>query len=256
MNQIIDPGKGASDATVLQRKDRSKTLLSLATEFVVVFVAVFVGYLADSYREEAAEREREIQYAVRLVRDLKKDSASLANLIEVNKNKQVQISRFLQLADLDFSRAENLKLFYRAAFETEIYYVQVYKGNQPTIYQLKSTGDLRIMQSQNVADSISSYDLSINYLNEMEGYYRLNSRETWKLLAQVSTNVSRAFNFSDKTFEPVPLTSDRSKLSEFFNMSFDLQQTVVDYTQFAEVHRARATRLIRYLEEVYRLDEE
>ena len=47
-------------------------------EFLMLFLAVFCGFLAENQREHFVEHQREKKYAASLLEDLKKDTADLS----------------------------------------------------------------------------------------------------------------------------------------------------------------------------------
>ena len=51
-------------------------------EFLMLFLAVFCGFLAENFREHQVEHRREKKFMVSMVEDLRKDSAFLALSIE------------------------------------------------------------------------------------------------------------------------------------------------------------------------------
>src|SRR5215813_12676514 len=49
-------------------------------EFIMLFLAVFLGFVAENYREHIVEQEREKQYMATLVEDLNIDTADMSRL--------------------------------------------------------------------------------------------------------------------------------------------------------------------------------
>src|SRR5512144_2653553 len=48
-------------------------------EFLMLFLAVFCGFLAENFREHTVEHKREKQYMQSILADLQKDSTELSN---------------------------------------------------------------------------------------------------------------------------------------------------------------------------------
>src|SRR6478735_5180561 len=53
-------------------------------EFFMLFLAVFLGFLAESKREKLVERHREKEYMHSLLQDLKQDSLKFSGIIKYN----------------------------------------------------------------------------------------------------------------------------------------------------------------------------
>ncbi len=56
-------------------------------EFLMLFLAVFCGFLAENWREHIIEKEKGKQYIFSFYEDLKRDTASFARLIKQNETK-------------------------------------------------------------------------------------------------------------------------------------------------------------------------
>src|SRR6516164_8870629 len=58
-----------------------KTFKEYFFEFIMIFLAVTLGFFAENIREHKVENEREIQYMHSLIEDLKRDTAQVSNYI-------------------------------------------------------------------------------------------------------------------------------------------------------------------------------
>src|SRR4029079_7010683 len=56
-------------------------------EFLMLFLAVFLGFLAENFREHQVEKERAKQYIFSFCEDLKKDTARINVLIKYDEEK-------------------------------------------------------------------------------------------------------------------------------------------------------------------------
>ena len=54
-------------------------------EFLMLFLAVFCGFLAEYKLEQTIERHREKEYMQLMVEDLKKDTANINTMVEGNR---------------------------------------------------------------------------------------------------------------------------------------------------------------------------
>src|ERR1700709_884739 len=51
-------------------------------EFLMLFLAVFLGFVAENIRENFADQSKEREYMIRMIADLKADTASISITIE------------------------------------------------------------------------------------------------------------------------------------------------------------------------------
>src|ERR1041385_8338583 len=60
-------------------------------EFLMLFLAVFCGFLAENQREHMVEHRREIQFMRSYINDLGKDITQLDSLIKKREERKIQI---------------------------------------------------------------------------------------------------------------------------------------------------------------------
>src|SRR5436190_5435049 len=124
-------------------------------EFLMLFLAVFCGFLAENFREHQVEHQREKQYMVTMLEDLKADTALLKNALNYWNENNKSIDSVAQaisfpLANTDFTKA------YRHLNKALDYYS--FKYNDRTISQLKNAGGFRLIRKKNIANKIIAYD--------------------------------------------------------------------------------------------------
>ena len=123
-------------------------------EFLMLFLAVFCGFLAENFREHQVEHQREKEYISSFIKDVELDTASLHLTCNVRKT---YINYFDSLVFL-LKHNDNSKLndiYYYARFLGRI---NEFKYHDRTIQQLKSSGSLRLIRNKIAADSITVYD--------------------------------------------------------------------------------------------------
>src|SRR6185295_13391796 len=67
---------------VMHKKKWGEYLL----EFFMLFLAVFLGFVAENIREDSVERHQEKEYMRLMVEDLKKDTANISTMVSGNSN--------------------------------------------------------------------------------------------------------------------------------------------------------------------------
>ena len=127
-------------------------------EFLMLFLAVFCGFLAEYKLEHVIELQREKKYAISLLEDLKKDTADLNNDLfwwELQ-------SKRIDTIHMEFDKPEqdrNRVSLYRMVSFMRIY--NAFEYHDRTIDQLKNAGFFRLLRNKNVADSLIDYDALI-----------------------------------------------------------------------------------------------
>ncbi len=124
-------------------------------EFIMLFLAVFCGFLAEYQLEHKIEKERGLQYIRSMYEDLKSDTANYSDL----ENQYGQ-----KISEL--TKAHNCYLLIRQkqAYNSCFKSLIVNAGSFPdlinadrTLQQLKNSGGLRLLSPED-ADSITMYD--------------------------------------------------------------------------------------------------
>ena len=123
-------------------------------EFLMLFLAVFCGFMAENFREHQIEHKREKEYITSLIKDVELDTASLRLSSNVRKK---YITYFDSLVFLlkqnDKSKLNDIYLYARFLGR-----ITEFKYHDRTIQQLKSSGSLRLIRNKKAADSITIYD--------------------------------------------------------------------------------------------------
>lgn len=132
-------------------------------EFLMIFLAVTMGFIAENIREHFVLKKHEKEYMVSLVRDLKNDTAGLTR-------SEASVTRYVHCADSIFS------LFKNADFKntsSNIYYFgrtialrNLWRSNDGTIQQLNYSGGLRLIENKSVIDSIQDYIDKLKILSQ------------------------------------------------------------------------------------------
>ena len=153
------------------------------TEFLMLFLAVTLGFLAENMREHQIEKERERQYMESFIVDLESD---VNNILEGMPRKQARLDAidtlfkyFNENPNVNSVPAIIVKKMKRAAWD------RTYIRNTTTINQLKNSGGLRLIRNRKVADSIAYYDWRWSRLEYYRETYISNQKEIYHLEEQI-----------------------------------------------------------------------
>ena len=127
------------------------------SEFLMLFFAVFLGFMSEYYLEYKAERHKEHDYLVSMIEDLKADTAE----ITIKNIAMDQVKR---------SGDQITNLVYKTKWSDEdidsIYLNSIYITSRVvglnfttgTIDQLKNAGGFRLIRNQQIVKKISQYE--------------------------------------------------------------------------------------------------
>ncbi|HKC36568.1 MAG TPA: hypothetical protein VKB95_10920 [Chitinophagaceae bacterium] len=122
-------------------------------EFLMLFLAVFCGFLAENQREHMVEKKREKKFATRVLSDLKEDSAFLDKRIADLQDRQNHYANFLSI----MTRSPK-----PTSFDVLRSFGQLLKGYKPefittTYNQMKTSGSLRYINNDDLITALQRY---------------------------------------------------------------------------------------------------
>jgi len=135
-------------------------------EFLMLFLAVFLGFVAENIREEKVEHNREINYAKQLLVELEADVvkySDYARRLEIGMKKHKEFSKMMT-ASKPPSNYELTSAFYK------LYYTYRINVTSVTYSQMKFSGTLRYIQNRDIINSLQEY--YEKYQTRIESYSR------------------------------------------------------------------------------------
>jgi hypothetical protein len=183
-------------------------------EFLMLFLAVFCGFLAEYQLEHKIEKERAKKYVISFCNDLATDTAEFKkpiawyeDIVAVLKNRQSCYESFKQNKSPDSCLYE--MFIYSSGFPDLI-------TEDQTLQQLKNSGGLRLLNDED-ADSILSYDKMIRWYLKGEAT-GLQERQ-YKLRDIITTLLNHEYDPSVNNTKPVRLlySDNRELVNKYFN---------------------------------------
>src|SRR5579871_2148829 len=218
-------------------------------EFLMIFLAVTMGFFAESLRENITDREKEKEYIESFVQNLKDDTTAMTNVLSENKMKIEKLQGLMSFSFKNLNDPIIRKRFYRSC--NFIGYYSVFKSNDATMLQLKNSGGLRLIKRKNIADSISFYDNAVKIIYAAEVFYSNTTDYAIKADREVldysTTYDSSYFKNDSLTDKPLPfISNDSQKIKMLFNMvDFEIGATE-NYVKNIERRLPFAIRLIGF----------
>ena len=133
------------------------------TEFVMLFLAVSLGFMAENIREHQLEKHREIAYLQNVHEDLKLDLINIDNVINSNTIR-------LQAMDTLFTIINNNTI----TNEDVYYYIRnlalraTFESSHVGLDQIKSAGGLRMVKNPEIISGIQEYERALDALDKLE----------------------------------------------------------------------------------------
>ena len=231
-------------------------------EFLMIFLAVTLGFFAEGLREHLVNVKKEKEYIITLKEDLLTDASSL--------------SRLIPAAQLQFDKLDSLCILLKLAANNNtfnmhrLYYLNfgysfgliLFQQNERTISQIKSTGAFNLIENKECKDSITFY---YNFY-DMAIQHEAVDVENWMIdLNKMSQKIFDYYLI--KTFgfrggadiflnDSLPLklfSSDRFLLKEYLNKVRSLMMIMDSHLSLETAQLANAKKLISLLNKEYHL---
>jgi hypothetical protein len=230
-------------------------------EFLMLFLAVFCGFLAENMRENISNREIEKNNIKSYVKNLREDSFHLVRSIAVNKK------RFDYLDSLIFLKSSHADdTIFQKQFiycMLKLGYIDYFTPNESTFKQMQSSGTLRLINHSDVLDSILNYQ---THNDDIKWQEDVCSKWWNKAIEQVSSTIdlTALVYLAPNTLWDITLTDldnislpkiskDSPALLAYYNWRINERISLGYYIQFLNDQLSYVRILIFFLEKKYHL---
>ncbi len=232
-------------------------------EFLMIFLAVTLGFFAENLREHISEGQQRAQYIQSLVEDLESDTARMNDIIQFDKAKITALNSMYQCYD---TVTNNLTA--TSCMGVLIKYSKVNRPfliNDRTITQLANAGGYRLLKKED-ADSIlayerlyrNDYDFQATVYQEAQDNVRntLNELANFKVVSPIETvsSLSGADSGSSSLNGWLLFSDNKELLNKWFNqLQLYLRVTKAQSTLLNSL-RLKATNLITFYKSKHHLN--
>ena len=229
-------------------------------EFLMLFLAVFCGFLAENQREHMVEHQREKTYMNSLITDLKGDTATIKYVISFCITKFHGMDTLAQLLNKDIlSKDDEKELYYlNSRYASNVTFMVF---NERTIKQLLNSGNLRLVRKQGTSDSIINYyGQFMDVIKGQEGIYNEMSKRLLfsteeifdRSASLIRMNADSSF-YQDIRQEKMKLiTKDKNILRKYSQMIITARGMLSAYLRMLFEMKRTGENLLFFLEHEYK----
>jgi hypothetical protein len=232
-------------------------------EFLMLFLAVFCGFLAENFREHSVERRKEKEYIKSIIEDLKTDSSNL-NFIIYTYMPAINswVDSCVQLLESSNSVRDE-RIIYQAVENATLW--RHFYPNQRTLTQLKNSGNFILISGRDAVDGIVDYDNRLNNYILLNNTIRIYEHDVdttqlrftdYKIVRQLFTIQSKGKDFFNLT--DIPMNAHLTNLQRGNTRVFadklkqmNIQQGIM-LGQYQTLYK-QSTELIHLLKKEYHL---
>src|SRR6186713_2573795 len=186
-------------------------------EFLMLFLAITLGFFVENQREHMVEHQRELQYMRSMIEDLKSDTAELTDHIRLRRERDLMIDSLIYLLSQPDINANGNSIYYLGRIISPPI---SFFPNDRTIQQLKSAGGLRLIRDMDISNSIMAYDRKMRQSvfelgdeQQVRGEYRLSANKIFS--GQVFHEMMKNKGIKRPIGNPALFSEDKALLNEF-----------------------------------------
>jgi len=236
-------------------------------EGLMIFIAVMMGFFAESLREHIADSDHEKQSIESLVKAVASDTVQLQHVMLEAAGSIKAINSLMSLKNLDLTQPANNQKFYLlslAGFSNDTYF----RSNDGALQQLNSSGTLRLIGNRATVDSIFKYELLNKSIvaQEADDYFVFKEMLTTMVKVQdlsffqdtsvVRKNLAGAagVQYTFMSSKLPPISNDKVLMQAYFNYASLYMATKSGYNYMLKRQLDFSRRLIIYLKTTYKIE--
>jgi len=137
-------------------------------EFIMLFLAVFCGFLAEYQLEHMIEKDRAKELAKSFYEELKNDSAVMAQKVQIRvkaENALASLAKYFKDSSLtNVSKTFTLNFLYGIYFRTP----SLFEPSTVVLEQLKNSGSLRYFKNEELQKLVGQLSVAIHNINDRQ----------------------------------------------------------------------------------------
>ena len=243
-------------------------------EFFMLFLAVFLGFLAENVREHNVEKSKEKEYVLNIRKDLARDTSAINIWLPAYVNTINEFDSLIYMLQTPGINSRWSDLYYQARFSTRS---RMYVASNNTFSELKSSGNLRLISKQSVVNALSDFQKIINSYLALSAIDKRESEMLYPSLAElfdatvfdkmvISRNNPGNLSSVDSSFvkdtlvkpqgNPQLLKHDAAAINRFIFYLHERKSSLTGEFSYLVQEKQTAAALIKLINKEYHLENE
>jgi hypothetical protein len=226
-------------------------------EFLMLFIAVFCGFMAENYRETLVNKEKELHYMQNMVNDLKADMIDLDSSIHYQQLWADHLDSALQVP-IERLRDINTQDTFFFHFFPYYSWMQPFIQNDNTITQLRA-GGFNLIRNESAIDSINElykfykgvkFGMDFNIVCYWDVVHKAQQLMNLPAPAVVIQDViPRRILQNTEVF----IQYDKPAIKQLYSILTNANGTLLNTIGFEQQYLEKAKKLLLYLQKEYHL---
>jgi hypothetical protein len=251
-----------------------KTWKEYFWEFLMLFLAVFCGFLAEYQLEHKIERDRLKKFMYDMTKNLEYDRTRIAINLATNYSLRSSLDSFRNEIQQNLLGKANIKKLYYYAFTASGGGRVVF--NKSTITQLRNSGQFRLVENDSLTNEIIDYydrkvyasELYCQYFTDSQNELETEKRNIFSTIGfesmlkitdsaynnNLENNLENEFKNKIEKNNLKLLTTDKITLEKLHSLTVSNQLALFRYIQFLNYTNQSAEKLIAKIKLTYHFD--
>jgi hypothetical protein len=229
-------------------------------EFLMIFLAVTLGFFAETVREKISEKHRENDYIVGLINNVENDTSGLNGLIDRNDLELRGIDSLLKVSKSNFLNIPvQDSIFYFGLHYT--FNLHLFDFNDLTLVQLRNAGGYSLIRTDKVADSIALYESKNNDIKVQERFvidYYTQTMASFKQILDITLTSKFFQEYETKKVIPsdihVLISRDGERMFLLYNNYWIYRGSLSGYNNKLKEHLEYLNGFIVFLKRNYDIE--
>jgi len=227
-------------------------------EFLMLFLAVSLGFFVENRREHYVEGKREIVFINSAVQDLEQDIYQLDSIIAKRRELDKWLDSLLYLVNHD-PQQHGSDIYYYTRWAPRTY--RFYSIDR-TLTQLKYGGNWRLIHKQAVSEALANYDnitrsLTLYIEQREESLILILYQSINKLFNnQVFESMLHGMGFQRPAGNPSLLSYDKNLINEFCNQLHFRKNSNLYFITIGQQLLEEAKKTLQLIQHEYHLEKE
>ena len=232
----------------------AQKILNRFWEFLMLFIAITLGFFVENYREGLYDKEKEKEIIVSFINDIEEDIKELDIVIQRREIRETRIDSILYILNNDLQDNFGRNLYYYARYLPRPF---VFWANNTTNEELKYSGNFILIKNQKIIDVLLEYDdnyVFIDFIRQREEY--LVRRLFDQINVLFDPKVFDEMNVYDIEFvypsgNPRINTKNREIINTFLSNLHYVKTVNVGQLGLFKKHQKRAKEILELLKKEY-----
>jgi len=227
-------------------------------EGLMIFLAVMMGFFAESLREHIADKHREREYMISMVEDLRSDTVTLSALVAHEKSRITMADSLIRLLYSANVKQEGNNIYFFARNISVVYQVIF---NDRTRQQLKNSGSMRLLSSVKVSNGIMAYDqglreteFQMSQIESLRQSYREAAEKIFNM--KIFNDMLRGGKIERPVGNPQLFSADAASINTCVGTIQYVKNASIIQSRAASELLKKAVELIKLIKKEYNLEDE